>query len=494
MATIYASVTGGTVIHEGQELRTFKLQTAINRLIPGDVLEVLPGRYVHPVRISQGGRPGAPIIIRGNIDGGTIFDGEQERESANDDFDPTDDGFSFIKIIDADWVDVNQISFKHCWPSSIFIRGAKHIQITDCRIEGGRFAIYARNRRLLRKSRHIALRRLKWVQDVDHDMWDGRTTWMDVKQQKPTQNDARYFNGALFGSYDIKGPVTIEGCDVSHAFNGIRIDAKSSDLSRGRNSDIHIIGNRFSFIRDNAVEPEKIAERLYVLNNAFFNVHATFSFDGVAGKHWYYIGNRLLNVQRPGISGQPNQGGKIFKFHSSSPYPVEGFYALFNSIQTRTEYIKSGQTRSLVHANNAIGICRYGQYCDQNRKLFGDDFKWNTTLTFFGDLCDHPDFPGALNHQGYKVAGIHTPDGVFDLPATGPDGSWDGQLGLKHGSPGQNASKELSVRLPNDVEILIDSGFDMGAPAPPELLTALIPEPGKGTVRAIWLEPANSAG
>lgn len=481
MATIYASETGGTVHHEGEALRTFKLQTAINRLTPGDTLCVLPGRYTQPVTISEGGRRDAPIKIKGSADGRTVFDGEQEKESAINDFDPMDDDFAFIKIISAHWIEISGIKFERCWPSSVFIRGSKHIDISECEILGGRFGVYARNRRLLGKARHISLRNIKWVQDLDHDMWEGRITWMDVKQITPTETDARYLNGALFGSYDIKGPVTIERCDLSHAFNGIRMDARNRSTTRNRNADVRIVRNKFSYIRDNAVEPEKVAENLFVLDNVFFNVHAVFSLDGVAGKNWYYIGNRILNTRKPGLEGQPNRGGKIFKLHSEGPYPSKNFIAVFNSVQTRTTYIKSGQTRELQHVANAIGICSQGPDCDTDRKMFGEDFTWHPSLSFSGDLCDHPGFPNALNAQGYDVSGIPAPGGAFNIPATlatSHDGSidWDGQLNLKAGSLGMGASEEVSVRLPDGSEIHIAAGRDIGAPAPDELLEIGTPD------------------
>ena len=50
-------------------------------------------------------------------------------------------------------------------------------------------------------------------------------------------------------------------------------------MQHNRNVAIH--GNRFSFIRDNAIEPEKGAQNWYVYDNAFYNIHATFSMDRV---------------------------------------------------------------------------------------------------------------------------------------------------------------------------------------------------------------------
>ncbi len=478
MATIHASADGIPVLYRGARTATLPLQAAIDRAAPGDVIELHPGRYETPVVIANGGTRDAPITLRGPDDLSAVLDGRQRPESAREQFMPTETDFAFAKVMSADAIRFEKIAFENCWPCAVFIGGAKDVAITDCRILGGRFAVYARNHSPERKTRRVTLRRVTWIQDVDHDLWDGRTTWLDVKQEQPTDNDARYFNGALFGSYDIKGPVTICHCDVSHAFNAIRLDAKRRADNRGRNCDIRIIGNRFSFIRDNAIEPEKVAERMWVVDNVFFNVHAVFSLDGVAGECWYYIGNRLLNNRKPGKSGQENRGGKIFKFHSKEPFPRRDFYFLFNSIQTRTAYCKKGQTRHWTHKNNAIGICRDGPDCDPDRRMFGHRLKWHDTYSFENDLCDHPDFPAQLIEQGFAVSGRHADGGTFapptaDVAATRPAAAWTGELDLAQGSPGRGASCPVSVDFPDGRRIHVPGGHDIGAPAPRVLRDAV---------------------
>lgn len=463
MAIIYASVSGGPVRRGNEWLKTFKLQTAVNRMAPGDELEILPGHYIAPILISISGTEEKPLTLRASAAGGVVFDGQTAKEAAIGKFEPMDDDFAFISIMGANWVNLVGIKFQACWPSAIFIRGSKHITIADCTIHGGRFAVYARNRRWFGKARHITLERVTWVQDPDHDMWAGRVTWPDVKQEPPTDTDASFFNGALFGSFDIKGPVTVRDCDVSHAFNVVRMDGKSNTLGRGRNTDIVIKNNRFRYIRDNAVEPEKVAERLYVIDNDFHNVHAAFSLDGVGGRHWYFIGNRVLNTEKPGLGGQANRGGKIFKFDDKPPFPQEAFYVAFNSVQTRTGYIKSGETRFMHHANNAVGICRDGPDCDLDRKMYGEEFQWHSSLNFTGDLCDHPEFPDTMRGDGFLVSGIQAPHGTF-APAVVP-----AELTLRENSPGRGGSEVMTVRLPDGQSVTIPAGRDIGYPAPEPL-------------------------
>jgi len=469
MCTVYASPDGGMAAVDGRDVRTYQLQTAVNRVEPGDIVQLLPGRYTQPVVMGESGEPGKPIILRGQPDFSATLDGQQDRAVALNDFKPMDDDFAFIQVQSANWIVLEHLSFENCWPSAVFIRGSKNVTIRDSKIVGGRFGVYARNRlRPERLAQNILLENVNWVQDPDHDMWEGRTTWIDVKQEEATNNDARYFNGALFGSYDIKGQVTVRKCDVSHAFNVFRMDAKNSQLERGRNADVRFERNNICYIRDNVIEPEKIAERWWVLDNCFFNVHAAFSLDGVNGQYWYFINNRLLNVQKPGLKWQPNRGGKIFKFHKNPPFPNKAFYVLYNSIQTRTAYTKKGETRHWTHANNAIGICIKGPDCDADRKMFSPKFKWHKTNDFSNDICDHSDFPNDLGVEGIKVSGFKGAPATFAPPTFGSTenstlGGWDGELVLSPDSLGAASSSAQQIELPDGSMHPIPGGRDIGA-------------------------------
>lgn len=458
MTVIYASPDGGPVEHEGRTIQTFTPGVAVARTQPGDIVELLPGRYRRPFSIDTGGTEESPLVIRGQDDGTVILDGGQVPEVARSTMDPMDDDFWFIRLHMANWVTVIDLTLENCWPMGIFIRGCKHVTIKNCHVTGSRFAIYARNRWGLKKTGHLMIDNVTWVQDPDHDMWDGRITWNDVKKRHPYSRDASYLNGAIFGSFDIKGPVTIRKCEISHAFNAIRMDARTNNIERNRNREIYIYDNHFSYIRDNAIEPEKVAYNLWVFDNILVNVHAAFSLDGVAGGYWYYFGNRILNGFKPGLEGQPNRGGKIFKFHEEGPWPDYPFYAFHNSIRTRTAYTKSGRTNLWHHYNNAISICRSGEHCDADREMFPistRSFEWRQNYDFENDLCDHPDFPDALRAAGFLVDGIAVPDGVFADPR-------EESLELAEGSPGFDASIPITVALKDGGTWNIPGGLNLG--------------------------------
>ena len=474
MTILYASVHGRRVTVGGRQVRTQKLQDAIDDAEPGDTVHVLGGRYVSPVRVTKSGTATDPITIRGESGNETLLDGRRSPEQMSDQGEAINQ-FAFVKIDGASHIQLENLAFDNCWPTGLLLNSAKQIGISTCNFVGGQFAIHAVNGSRGNRTSDITISQCKWEQDPNYDLWEGRISWHDVKQEHVAQHDRRYMNGAFFKSLSAAGNISITGCDISHCFNGIILRA-SRHRPHG-NQNVRITDCRFSYIRDNAVEPEGYAENLWVVNNVFYNVHGTFSHDGVGGKNWYFFGNRVLNTRRPGRLNQANRGGKIYKFHEDEPYPTENFYTAFNSIWTRTAYFKRGTTRNWTHANNAISICRTGPHCNPNRAMIGRRFQWHDSLAFENDMSDHPDFPDGLQQAGFPVSGIHAEDSVFKAPNLRPGftrrpDEWDGDLQLAVDSPGIGASTALTVNLPDGGAIDVPPGYDLGAPAPPELLAA----------------------
>ena len=96
------------------------------------------------------------------------------------------------------------------------------------------------------------------------------------------------------------------------AYNGVRVrlseECLASPHCRDRaNSGFEIVGNTFEKIRDNAVEPEGRAEYWIIKHNAFLDVYAAISTDGVAGRDFLVFGNVFALDDTPG-SGCRDQG------------------------------------------------------------------------------------------------------------------------------------------------------------------------------------------
>lgn len=457
------------------------LQTALNRAGPGDEVLLLPGRYPAPAVMCKSGTAEAPIIIRPARGGEVILDGGRTREDGrNGMLDPLDGDFAFLRLFGVRHLLIDGLSFENCWPTAIYMRSCRDVTIRNCRGEGGRFFIYARQTDT-QPTRDLQIEGCAWVQDPDHDMWDGRVLWEEVKG-RPQFYDASFFNGAFFGSFDIEGRLTIRDCDISHAFNAIRMDMRDEHVSgRGptvaRNRDVAIHNNRMAFIRDNAVEPEGGAQNWYVFNNCFYNIHACFSLDGVVSRDLFYIANWILNDRRPGLPGQEYQGGKIFKFLKRAeegetdpellPRPRRGLWSLFNSVQTRTSYAKRGATRNWTDANTLLGLFpeNFPEDCSVARAAF-KDMAWHDGVAVTAMVCSEQGFVDKYTGEGAQIDGVWTRP-VFDIPAFDRDpslplGGWDGVLTPL---PAEDwpVGRELKIRRADGPDLIFAAGLSPGA-------------------------------
>jgi hypothetical protein len=136
--------------------------------------------------------------------------------------------------------------------------------------------------------------------------------WSDIPWAVVHHHFWSPLNGALFTAKDILGNVKIAGNHIIDAYNGIRVrlseECLASPHCRDRaNSGFEIVGNTFEKIRDNAVEPEGRAEYWIIKHNAFLDVYAAISTDGVAGRDFLVFGNVFALDDTPG-SGCRDQG------------------------------------------------------------------------------------------------------------------------------------------------------------------------------------------
>ncbi|MEM7320275.1 MAG: hypothetical protein AAF408_14800, partial [Pseudomonadota bacterium] len=123
----------------------FDLQTAINKAEPGDVIELLPGRYPDPVVIAISGTKDDPITIRGPGRGRAVLDGGQTRDDGRQGgLEPLDGDFAFFKLFRADHIVLENLSFENCWPNAIFLRSCQGLTVKGCSGTGGRYFLYAR--------------------------------------------------------------------------------------------------------------------------------------------------------------------------------------------------------------------------------------------------------------------------------------------------------------------------------------------------------------
>ncbi|MEM8731888.1 MAG: hypothetical protein AAGF79_18405 [Pseudomonadota bacterium] len=455
----------------GQDLTIFDLQTAINKARPGDVIRLTPGVYRDPVSMGRGGSNDAPITIIGpkDEDDPAVFDGDRSPEDGlYSDSWATDSHWAFVKLTGVSNVRFERIQFRNCWPAVFYLRGASEIVFSGLKGTGARHVIFARNA-FFRRTRNLLLEGITWVQDPNHDMWRGRARWKEVKKRSGFA-DKSWFNGAMFESYDISGDVTIRDCDVSHAFNAIRmqvpgrrVSVSGGKPSVSRNRNVRIYRNRFSYIRDNAVEPEGGLHGWLVAENLFFQVHAAISCDAVAIRNGAFVANRFLNLSR--AEDLSNTGGKIIKFldpddPKESPACFE-FVTAFNSIRTRTRYVSDAKLKPWTDVNNAVE--RFAASGKDDTALFSR-VSWSQRASTDALSTNDPEYPASYEATGANVGGWDALPKVFEMKDPEPDigvslGGWDGELPLSAAAAAQR-TKEVDLWGPDGLrtKVAADTG------------------------------------
>lgn len=471
MATLIAAPEFSVVRHDGSEITALDLQTALNKANPGDTVHLMPGVYRNPVWLLRGGTKDAPVTVKGPSQGVAMFDGGRKpRDGLHRSKWAMDGQWAMFKMLDVGHIVFDGFSFCDCWPQVFYLRGCHDIAFRRIRGTGARNVIFVRNSDKT-LSRGFLIEELQWVQDVYRDMWTGRVKWKEVKERDGYENKS-WFNGALFESYDILGDVVIRDCDVSHAFNAIRMDIKSERVSVedgkpvvSRNRNVRIYRNRFSFIRDNAVEPEKGLHGWLVAENTFFQVHAALSCDAVSIRDGAFVSNRFLNLSRP--DDVSNTGGKIVKFLSlgdSTPRPpCSGFVTAFNSIRSRTRLVAGARLKDWCNVNNAVE--RFAASDRDDIALFAE-IEWFENALTDAMATNDPGYPDVYLAKGGKVGDWSALLTVFDFEdpvnlRTEQDFDWDGSLPLSSEAAALK-SIPVTIRGPEGLKKRIPRGGPIG--------------------------------
>ena len=317
---------------------------------------------------------------------------------------PTSADYAFFRFTDCEWVELSDFDVSESWPCFVFLENCRYVTIRDITARGSQYLIYATGK----DCRHILIQNVAWHQDNTGALWRN-TAWFDVKY-----GAYKYYNGALFGAKDIPGGVVVRGCKTYDSFNAVRMTGKCKDMA-ACNWNVEIADNSFFRTRDNVVEPEKSARTWWVHGNSIEDAHAWFSLDEVKGGFWYWFNNTGRSLTKPGEPGDPNSGGKVFKF-AEGDRPDAPFFIFHNSWWLTCPLAKTGDTARLTHMGNAIDDSRSSQ------PLVGDTFPregaWPSDVVMDGDLCSTP-LPPRLADAGQERRGLFKAGRVFVDPAAG---------------------------------------------------------------------------
>ncbi|WP_243439699.1 right-handed parallel beta-helix repeat-containing protein [Fundidesulfovibrio soli] len=438
---------------DGRELlfTTHTLADVFACVRPGDILQLLPGKYwppilydedsgappsCRPVKIADiHGSPDMPVTIRG-LGAATALNGGLGGVP-HDSMLPEMKHFAFFKLADCSWIEFENLAVESCWPTFLYMEDSSYVSVRRVRATDSRYLVYARGQ----GCHHILLEENHWRQDPTGAMWRDQL-WLDSKRK-------RYFycNGGLFGSVGVAGSVVLRGNTICDAFNGMRMKTEKKKETV-QNCNVEIYSNTLLRIRDNPVEPERGATNWWVHHNRIHNAHAWFSLDEVTGGFWYFFANTGWITDKPGTPLDPNRGGKVYKYDATGLMPDGCVLACNNSYKLCNSLVKGGATTHLTHRNNAVLFrdeppegspvsdradcplpeavrrpfadgCR-GEAKEGDDRFVGDGFMpdgWVEGVSFDCDLTNLP-WPPKITDNAQERSGVVDPDASFvDAPS-----------------------------------------------------------------------------
>jgi len=448
------------------------LQDALDRASPGDTVELRAGEHSHRATIRHGGRPGAPITIRGEegaVLAGTPLPQPPDLFRMGIDALPSLATWAFLRILRCGHVVLRDVAIRSCWPTAVYAEDAWGLAFESCKVEGGSYPFFVRDTRPRTPcARGIVVRGCNWVQD--------ERIWKQLDWKRVHHGDHYHLNGALLGTSDVLGDIEFSGNDVRDAFNALRIDitaglrdAYPEEVAR-RNRNIFVHDNRFERIRDNVLEPETWAWNMHFHRNEVVDGHAPISLDGVGGGYWYFYANRFRFLTRPGSPGQRSRSGKIVKLAGYPLHPTRRWYFFNNSIHCRSAVFGDGDSFgvpvwNLVAHDNVVaaGAPRCDDegdmVCPAATNAFDIDFRLHGDTSFGGTVTNASSWCSALRQGGCVEKD------VVLLPASEPvfADAPNGDLSLAIGSPACGTGRALAVELPDGEDFAWPAGLNRGA-------------------------------
>lgn len=434
---------------DGRDLlfTTRTITDALYCVLPGDILQFLPGKYWPPILYDEDscdppacrpvklyelcGQPDVPITIRG-LGAATLLDGGLGGVP-HDSMLPEMKHFAFFKLQDCAWIEFENFHVESCWPSFLYIQDSSYITVRGITAKDSRYLAYARGE----GSHHILIENNHWRQDPTGSMWRD-ILWLDSKRKRYF-----YYNGGIFGSLSIPGSVVVRGNRICDAFNGLRMKADKKP-AYPQNHNVEIYDNHMLRTRDNPVEPERAATNWWVHHNRIHNAHAWFSLDEVGGGFWYYFANTGWITDKPGTPLDPNRGGKVYKYDDGGSMPSKPVFFFNNSWWLCNSMIKEGATTYLKHRNNAVlfrdcltdpvpqdgrAMCPlpeavrhpFPDGCGGEDRFVGNGFMpdgWKPEVSFDFDLCNLP-WPPRITANAQERNGVMDPGAAYEFPEQG---------------------------------------------------------------------------
>ena len=445
LTTIAGTSVSDIISHQGLcKIKRPLLASAVATPSHDDLVhtdDLLKATALIEASVVAGGLPGqAGKMVKAPLDQPT--EGQTNRPAGEKQIAAIEDQAALTRcfhVRNSRWIIFENLHFKDCWLPAIYTADSKNITLKGSMIEGSSYVVFAvatpkwSFAKLGRAtnpadSSGFVVEDNVWFQDTSGfgpDQEESKCHELNAAEDCPgdmwsripwgVTHDTLYehMNGALFGSINIAGGVTIRRNVIRYAYNGVRMVTddhceKDFDCFSNANANVTVAENDFAFIRDNPVEPEGRAQNWRIHGNDIQNAHAWFSLDNVRDGPVYIWGNTGWWNSRPAVDCQdlkkwrepqrvdferggykkvwPKPGkklesmecsasrrGTVMKVGDDQEQREKHIYIFHNSWRVRAPILSDGMTGTLHHWNNAILFTGCGPTGDKACRVGPDD-------------------------------------------------------------------------------------------------------------------------
>jgi hypothetical protein len=305
---------------------------------------------------------------------------------------------------------IENLKFQNCWRSIIKLDNCAYITVRGCDFKEGGYAIRAGP-----GSHHLLAEHNTWKQR--EEIWY-EWSWADVHHGEVEK--LAHYNGSFYSGKGY-GAAVLRYNQISHVFNGVQMWADNPAM----HANIEIYGNRFDYVRDNSIEPERVTFNLHVYHNVFNQNGAS-------------IFSLLHNEQLPwddpsmALNGPMYVYGNVGYYDPSDPVGGPSTWAPGYSVIKNCKWF-TGEPVVFYHNSWSYGKLGLPNTVDNDRKLHhfnnigvfenGYSIQWAMQFEEWGnafdyDFSDKP-WQAHLLNKGQETNGIVAPDPGWTDPANG---------------------------------------------------------------------------
>ena len=320
--TRYRVRIGGTRVYEFSTLPEYRipaprrvvrvadmqaLQRAVAAARPGTEIRVAPGVYRGGLVIRRSGRPGAPIVIRGDVPPGRLPI-DQRRDLPVIDATGEDSG---IEIRDASHVVLDSLQVRNGEKHGVYLLRAAHCVVQNMQIYDNGYWNLIISKGGEEAGRHLI--QYNHVADLEH----GEFVYSYRRQPGVTYYGIQQDNQGGWGT-TIRGNIVeghVDGIMSSgdeSMFRNVREDDPDV-LSRWVNREVDVYDNIVRDQRDDAIEADGICVNQRVFRNLFQRAQNATSVSPAGPGPFFFVRNIMVDYQEGGAKLNTSDGRGVIR-------------------------------------------------------------------------------------------------------------------------------------------------------------------------------------